>query len=347
MEPEVAPYQRCLIPNIPRDVQETVRDVINYGVIPLDILLASLSIIFNLLVLTAVLRTKSLRYPSLLLLCSLSITDLLWAVFSIFKDTVRLTQDDFCPSEVIVQSGKGFAGLCFISTIGNLAVISKDRHLAVAKPLWYRSHVTRSRVVKQATAIWLFSVMMSGMIQASVYFPIVSRPAQIIVSLFYVFCFIVMIYSYAGIFIASRHHRQTMREQHLSQMLATLRREKRLANTVGLILVVLCLTTLPALITPLVLANLGLSAGSRFLPFRPLYSVFNTLNGLLNPLLNFGRNEGVRRAVGGLIRPKFVGAAVQSHNTESRDGSQYNPSSAEQIVRAEIPLEHCSRPTHA
>ena len=164
--------------------KKKVRDVINYGVIPLDILLACLSFIFNLLVLTAVLRTKSLRHPSLLLLCSLSITDLLWAVFSIFKDTVRLTQDYFCPSEVIVQSGKGFTGLCFISTIGILAITSKDGHLAVAKPLWYRSHVTRSRVVKQAIAIWLFSVMMSGLIQASVYFPIVSRPAQIIVSLF-------------------------------------------------------------------------------------------------------------------------------------------------------------------
>ena len=340
MEPGVVPYQRCLIPNIPRDVQETVRDVINYGVIPMDILLASLSIMFNLLVLTAVLQTKSLRYPSLLLLCSLSITDLLWAAFSIFKGMVRLTQDDFCPSEVIVQSGKGFAGLCFISTIGNLAIISKDRHLAVAKPLWYRSHVTRSRVVKQVTAIWLFSVMMSGMIQASVYFPTVSRPAQIIASLFYVFCFIVMIYSYIGIFIASRRHRQTLRDQHQSQMLATLRREKRLANTVGLIVIVLCLTTLPAIITPLVLANLRLSAGSRFLPFRPLYSVFVTLNGLFNPLLNFGRNEDIRRAVRGLIRRRqCVGAAVQRYDIENHQRCQHNPSSAEQIVRDEIPLE--------
>ena len=285
---------------------------------------------FNLLVLTAVLRTKSLRHPSFLLLCSLSITDLLWAVFSIFKDTVTLTQDDFCRSEVIVQSGKGFAGLCFISTIGNLAIISKDRHLAVAKPLWYRSHVTRSRVVKQAIAIWLFSVMMSGMIQASVYFTVVSRPAQIIVSLFYAFCFIVMIYYYIGIFIASRQHRRTMREKHQSQMLATLRREKRLANTVGLILVVLCLTTLPAITTPLVLANLGLASGSRFILFRPLYSVFMTLSGLLNPLLNFGRNEDVCRAVRGLIRRRqYVGAAEQLYYIENRQRCQHSPSSAE------------------
>ena len=318
MESGILPYHRCLIPNIPKDVQHLLYDVINYGVIPLDILLASLSIIFNLLVLTAVLRSKSLRHPSLLLLCSLSITDLLWAAFSIFKGMVRLTQDDFCPSEIIVQSGAGFGGLCYISTIGNLAIISKDRHLAVAKPLWYRSHVTRSRVVKQASAVWLFSVMMSGMIQASVYYPVVDRPAQILVSLFYVICIIVMIYSYIGIFIASRRHRRMMHDQHQSQMHATLRREKRLANTVGLIVILLCLTLLPALISPLVLVILGPSASATFLPFRPFYSVFITLNGFFNPLLNFGRNEDVRRAVRGLIRrPQCVGAAVQPHNTES------------------------------
>ena len=150
-----------------------------------------------------------------------------------------------------------------------------------------------------------------------------------------------MIYSYIGIFIASRHHRQTL--QHQSQMLASLRREKRLTNTVGLILIVLCLTTLPAIITPLVLANLGLSPGSKFIPFRPLYSVFVTLSGLLNALLNFGRNEDIRRAVRGLIRRRqCVGAAVQCYNIENRQRCQHNPSSAEQIVRAEIPLEQCS-----
>ena len=37
-------------------------------------------------------------------------------------------------------------------------------------------------------------------------------------------------------------------------------------------------------------------------PLRPFYYIFATLNGLLNPLLNYGRNEDVRRAVRSLIR---------------------------------------------
>ena len=75
------PYQRCLVPDIPEDAQHTVRDVTNYVIVPLNMLVAFLSLLSNGLVVTAVIRTRSLQHPSLLLLCSLSITDLLWFVF--------------------------------------------------------------------------------------------------------------------------------------------------------------------------------------------------------------------------------------------------------------------------
>ena len=90
--------------------------------------------------------------------------------------------------------------------------------------------------------------------------------------------------------------------QQAGQMLAVLRREKKLANIVGFILIALCFTYLPALIAPIVLSQLGYSTGDGLIPFRPLYYVFVTFNGLLNPLLNYGRNEDVRRAVRRLIR---------------------------------------------
>jgi len=66
--------------------------------------LASLSIISNFLVLTAVLRTRSLQHPSLLLLCSLSITDVLWAIFSIVNDTKTLMHEEFCSGKSVSQS---------------------------------------------------------------------------------------------------------------------------------------------------------------------------------------------------------------------------------------------------
>ena len=63
-------------------------------------LLAFLSFISNFLVLTAVVRTRSLQHPSLILLCSLSITDLLWAIFTVVRDIKRVTHEEFCPGTV-------------------------------------------------------------------------------------------------------------------------------------------------------------------------------------------------------------------------------------------------------
>ena len=84
-------------------------------------------------------------------------------------------------------------------------------------------------------------------------------------------------------------------------MRAVLKREKQIANTVGLIVLVLCLTVLPAMTVPLVLFTFGFRPEDTT-PLRPFYYIFGTLNGLLNPILNYGRNNDVRRAVRNLIK---------------------------------------------
>ena len=316
------PYQRCLIPNIPGDVQHTVRDVTNRLVLPLDILLALLSFTCNCLVLTAILRTRSLQHPSLLLLCSLSITDVLWAIFTIVKNTVTFTLEYFCP-EGLGATGQGFVVLCMISTLGNLAIISRDRFLAVSKPWQYRNHVTRSRAVREMSVIWILSLIMAGIVACGVYFPLVVFLSRVVGTLLYALYILITICSYIGIFIANTRHRTTMNQRHGGQTLAILQREKKLANTVGLILIVLCFTFLPALIAPIALLLAGYSSIG-LIPFRPFYHVFITLNGFLNPLLNYGRNGDVRRAVRGLImRPQCIARIHPSH-TEGNGLNQNN-----------------------
>ena len=72
-----------------------------------------------------------------------------------------------------------------------------------------------------------------------------------------------------------------------------------MANTVGLILLALVITFLPGLVTPLVLNAKGVPNVQLY---RPFYGFGLLLNGLLNPLLNFGRNKEMRRALGKLLR---------------------------------------------
>ena len=300
-----------------------MRDVTNLVVLPLDTFLAFLSITCNCLVLTAILRTRSLQHPPLLMLCSLSITDVLWATFSIVKNIRTFTLEYFCP-EGFGAAGQAIVVLCIFSTLGNLAIISRDRFQAVSTPMWHRTHVTPSRVVKQASVIWIVSLVMSGIVAVRVYIPFVSSVSRALGVLLYALFILVTIGSYVGIFIANIRHRTTM-NQYVGQALAILQREKKLANTVGLILIVLCCTFIPAVIAPLALLLAGFSS-NELPPFRPIYNVFMTLNGLLNPLLNYGRNGDVRRAVRGLIRfpqcsqrvhPSHTGASGLNQNKQT------------------------------
>ena len=78
------PYEECLMPNLPEEIQHRMRDMANYVVRPLDMLLSFMSLVFNALICITVARTKSLQRPSLLMLCSLSATDMIHALFSLY-----------------------------------------------------------------------------------------------------------------------------------------------------------------------------------------------------------------------------------------------------------------------
>ena len=68
-----------------------------------------------------------------------------------------------------------------------------------------------------------------------------------------------------------------------------------------MILLALSLTVLPAMIAPFVLLNFGFSPAD-LTPLRLFHFISVTLNGLLNPLFNYGRNDDVRRGLRSLIR---------------------------------------------
>lgn len=165
------PYQRCLNSNIPENAQHFLYDVTNSFVLPLDTLLALLSVVFNSVSLVAILRTRTIQRPSLLLLCGLSMTDVTWAITSLIDNTLSFSLKYSCPKEM-KGAGESFAfTLCFFSILGYLAVISFDRLLAVWKPWWYRNNVTRSHAIRQMSFVWMLSAILSGIRAAKWYFP--------------------------------------------------------------------------------------------------------------------------------------------------------------------------------
>ena len=293
--------QRCLIAGIPEHAQHTLRDVTNLVVLPLDTLLALLSITCNAVILVTVLRTQSIQRPSLLFLCSLSTTDVIWAILSAIRNAKIFILKNVCPKEA--TSEELFPRLlCLFSTLGSLAVISCDRLLAVSVPWWYRSHATKSLAIKQIVLVWVIAVILSstGGYQQHNDSPIlwsIFRYLRIVFSV----CFaLTIIGCYIGVLIVNCRQRISM-DQYGGPMRTVLRREKKVANTVGLILLVLCLTLLPAVMAPIVLLHSGFVL-TDMIPLRPFILIFPTLNGLLNSLVNYGRSKSVRRAVRGLIR---------------------------------------------
>ncbi|XP_044165154.1 cannabinoid receptor 2-like [Acropora millepora] len=299
--------QRCLIAGIPEHVQHTIRDVTNLVVLPLDTLLALLSVTCNSVIFLAVQRRRSIQRPSMLFLCSLSISDTIWAIMAAINNTkfFIFKNSHFCPKELI-EIEIFAVSLCFYSTLGSLAVISYDRLLAVSSPWRYRSHSTRSLAIKQIILVWVIAAIFSVPLaiawqnDSALLFSIVAY-IQAALSFSYALTIIVC---YIGVLIANCRHGASM---HLygGPMRTVMAREKKVANTVGLILLVLLFCFVPAVMAPTVVhETFGIDPREA----APFYFIFVTLNGLLNPLVYYGRNKDVRTAVRSLIRcPRCCG----------------------------------------
>jgi len=298
------PHETCLIPNLPENLQQQMRDFTNYFVRPLGALIALMSFVSNSLVIITVARKKSLQQPSMLMLSSLAVTDLLYSVQSLFRNIKTLAHEHMCLNSVEVPV---MSLLCVLATLANVALISRDRYLAIRKPWSYRHHVTKLRAMRMICVAWLISIMIALLtyLRSKFQFEFIPR-GVIISSVFYFVCFFVIGLSYLGIVLKKNQPRDAF------QVNGVLEREKRLANTVGLILLVLFITFLPGLISPLALHLVGIRYVSAFEPF---YTLLLLLNGFLNPLVNFGRSKDMRRGLSELFNcSRKVQSFVASNN---------------------------------
>ena len=289
------PYEACLIPNLPEEIQNRVRDLTIYVVLPLDMLLATMAFIFNALICLSVARIKSLQRPSLLMLCSLSITDLTYALFLLYLTTKTILKEHMCIGD-LDRGDTAVIILCGLTTLGALAVISRDRYLAVIKPIWYRNHIDTSRAIKMSCIPWIISVVMTLVHMVYVAYNSNSgKKKHLVYSIhlvYYCICFVIITSSYLGIYF-KKAPTVEIREMH-----AVMEKEKKSTAAVRLILLTFLLTFVPALLSPIVLGLTGVeNVGS----YRPFLFLLFVVDAVANPLLNFGRNKDIRRAIRGLL----------------------------------------------
>lgn len=125
-------YQDCLIAELSIDTRLQLLNIGKYVFRPLSFILALLPFVLNTLVIIALPRTKSLQYPAMVMMCSLAVTDAILPLYILHRYIEVFTYERCMCWNVHprpVQSAT--SALCIQATLGNLAVISKDRYLAV------------------------------------------------------------------------------------------------------------------------------------------------------------------------------------------------------------------------
>ena len=118
------------------------------------------SILGNALVLAAIIRTPSIRSPSMIMLCSLAGSDLLVG----FVAQPLFIADELIKEDHIlhhVSAMIGFA-VCGIS-LATITAVSVDRFFALHYHMTYAALVTDSRVIYTIIVIWLFNFAYSGL----------------------------------------------------------------------------------------------------------------------------------------------------------------------------------------
>lgn len=126
-------------------------------VVAAHLITACTAVLFNLLIIVSVSKSRSIQTPSRILLCSLSLTDLCLGLIaqpataffyiSAFEDW----EECFCFSRLVMtRAGYAFGIISFM----NLTAMSVDRCLAVVMLEKYKHAVTKRRTIATSVAIW-------------------------------------------------------------------------------------------------------------------------------------------------------------------------------------------------
>ena len=264
-------------------------------------ILVIVSILANSLVVSAVWRTPSLRYPSIVFLCGLAVSDLaVGLVVQPLFIAVELLKIHGLPSGGDCTLERAFLTLAFTVcgvSFGVVTLISMDRYIAIQYPLRYSSIVTLPRVLFLIILCWLASTFCS-----SLYVWQISAFLYVVATVMMVFLGTSTII-YITIYRIVRRHRNEIRAQEQA-VLATnefnMARFKKTAMNTFIVYYFLLLCYVPFSI-----AWALRMTGSSSLENPIVWKLGNTivfLNSALNPFLYCWRLPSIRGPVMTLLK---------------------------------------------
>ena len=247
------------------------------------------SILGNALVLAAIMRTPSIRSPSMIMLGSLAVADLLVGLIAQPLFIVDELITKVCVLRVL-SSVIEFA-LCGIS-LTTVTAISMDRFIALQYHLRYATLVTYSRVIYSIVAVWLIIVIYSGLrLWDKVVFHLLSA---ILIGV----CLTISTFCYIKIYQIVQRHRLQIRSQeqatesHIIQNCTEKMRLKQSALNTFVLYIFLVVCYFPAYIF---LFLFGISYSTWKMEWTISSSVV-FMNSSLNPVLFCWRIRQLRIA---------------------------------------------------
>ncbi len=161
------------------------------------------TILGNALVLAAIIRTPSIRSTSMIMLCSLAVSDLLVGLIAQPIYIPReLTKHRFV-YHVWVMIGPSLCGVSLLT----ITAITVDRLLALHYHMRYATLVTKSRVKYILLIIWLINFLTSGLDFWN------KHAHRLLLGVATVICLMIATLSYIRIYLIVRRHQSQIRAQ--------------------------------------------------------------------------------------------------------------------------------------
>ncbi len=156
-----------------------------------------ISILGNALVLVAIIRTPSIRSTSMIMLCSLAVSDLL---VGFLVQPVYIAE---ALTKITLLRNLGVKTGYFVCAASLLTItaITVDRFLALHYHMRYATLVTESRVKYALVFIWLLSFLVSGLDFWN------KRVHNFLSCVVIIVCLIISTFSYIRIYLIVRRHR--------------------------------------------------------------------------------------------------------------------------------------------
>ena len=263
-----------------------------------------ISILGNALVLAAIIQTPCIRSTSLIMICSLAVSDLLVGLIAQpLYIAFQLTKDRSV-EHVWVVIGPSLCGASLLT----MTAISMDRFLALHYHMRYATLVTKSRVKYTLVIMWLISSL------GSVFFFWSKHVHSFLLGLSTVLCLIVSTISYIRIYLIVRRHQlqihaqqQAVQSSNAENNLNMVRLKRSAMNTfVFYITLITCYFPLFIIFT---------LHGTSGVEWKTEWEFFSTLvlsNSSINPFLYCWRLHELRAAVVKTARWMFCKQAEES-----------------------------------